>query len=94
MPDDELSRVTRLLQEGTFEDAVAFLDCFANDDVVDGRLEKRLFGRRKQHLLHVVAEVGSVEFMEYLVTRQAAKIAKEKAKWKRRKENDYGFEIQ
>ena len=75
-PDDELSRVKRLLREGTCGDALDFLRRFLDDDddslgssVVSERLNARRFGRRRQHLLHVVAEAGCLKFLENLIRR-------------------------
>ena len=75
--EDELSRVTRLLLEGSLEDVQTFVHFLREEAGED--LEKRRFGRRRQHLLHVVAEVGCVEGMELLIAKNAVDEAERNA---------------
>ena len=65
--DNEYNRVVRLMEKGSFEDAKMFLNLLAKRDAE--ALKYRRFGRRQQHLLHVVAEVGSVQLLEYFLAR-------------------------
>ena len=63
-----LSTLTQVLREGSFAEGVDFVESLVLEETHSGT--PFVFGRRRQRLLHVAAEVASLEFVEYLVDRQ------------------------